>query len=153
MAEEEGFNEGHEPEGGQAGGGTDWKAMARKWEGRAKENAEKAKAYDEFQEESKSELEKAREAAEKAKAELDGYKAKTELSEARSRVAKSAGVPESLVFGTTEEEMEANAKAVAEYARPKVGAHGHSGRFDAKGGADDGISAAKARLAREIFGS
>ena len=37
MAEEEGVIEGREPEGGQAGGegavgGTDWKAMARKWE-------------------------------------------------------------------------------------------------------------------------
>ncbi len=29
---------------------TDWKAMARKWEARSKENAVKAKAYDELQE-------------------------------------------------------------------------------------------------------
>ena len=132
---------------------TDWKAMARKWEARSKENAEKAKAYDELQEESKTELQKAKEEAEKAKAELDGLKAKAELDEARRRVAKSAGVPESLVFGATEDEMEANAKAVAEYAKPKAGARGHSGRFDTKGGSDDGVSAAKARLAREIFGS
>lgn len=54
---------------------TDWKAMARKWEARSKENAEKARAYDELQEESKTELQKAKEAAEKAKAELDGLKA------------------------------------------------------------------------------
>lgn len=132
---------------------TDWKAMARKWEARSKENAEKAKAYDELQEESKTELQKAKEEAEKAKAELDGLKAKAKLDEARRRVAKSAGVPESLVFGATEDEMEANAKAVAEYAMPKAGARGHSGRFDTKGGSDDGVSAAKARLAREIFGS
>ena len=108
---------------------TDWKAMARKWEQRSKENAEKAKAYGELQEESKTELQKAKEAAEKAKAELDGLKAKAKLDEARRRVAKSAGVPESLVFGATQGEGEANAKAVAEYAKPKAGARGHSGRF------------------------
>jgi hypothetical protein len=33
---------------------TDWKAEARKWERRSKENSEKAKAYDELQEQSKS---------------------------------------------------------------------------------------------------
>ena len=157
MAEEEGVNEGQEPEGGQAGGegagATDWKAMARKWERLAKENSEKAKSYDELQEASKTELQRAKEAAEKARAELDGLKARAKLDEARRRVAKSAGVPESLVFGATEDEMEANAKAVAEYAKPRVGARGHSGRFDTKGGEDDGVSAAKARLAREIFGS
>lgn len=136
-----------------AGGGTDWKAMARKWERLAKSNSDKAKAYDELQEEGKSELQKAQEKARRAEDELAELKARAELDEARRRVAKSAGVPESLVFGATEDEMEANAKAVAEYARPRAGARGHSGRFDPKGGADDGVSAAKARLAREIFGS
>lgn len=28
---------------------TDWKAMARKWKARSKENADKARAYDELQ--------------------------------------------------------------------------------------------------------
>lgn len=159
MAEEEGVNEGQEPEGGQAGGegaggGTDWKAMARKWERLAKENSEKAKSYDELQEASKTELQKAREAAEKAKVELDGYKAKAELSAARSRVAKSSGIPEELVFGATEEEMEANAKAVAAFARPRSGARtGHSGRFDASAGSGDALSEAKLRLAQQMFGS
>lgn len=146
-------DEPEEKEQDEGADATDWKAMARKWEARSKENAEKAKAYDELQEESKTELQKAKEAAEKAKAELDGIKAKAKLDEARRRVAKSAGVPESLVFGATEDEMEANARAVAEYAKPKAGARGHSGRFDANAGSDDGVSAAKARLAREIFGS
>ena len=114
-------DEPEEKEQDEGADATDWKAMARKWEARSKENAEKAKAYDELQEESKTELQKAKEAAEKAKAELDGLKAKAKLDEARRRVAKSAGVPESLVFGATEDEMEANAKAVAEYAKPKAG--------------------------------
>lgn len=37
---------------------TDWKAMARKWEARPKENAGKARAYDELQEQSKTELQR-----------------------------------------------------------------------------------------------
>ena len=133
---------------------TDWKAMARKWEARSKENAEKAKAYDDLQEASKTELEKAKEAAKKAKAELDGLKAKTKLDEARRRVAKSAGVPESLVFGATEDEMEANAKAIAAFAKPKSAPRtGHAGRFDASGASGDALTEAKRKLAREIFGS
>lgn len=132
---------------------TDWKAMARKWEARSKENAEKAKAYDDLQEASKTELEKAKEAAEKARKELAGLKAKEALAESRRKVAKSTGLPEHLIFGATEEEMEANAKLVAEYAKPKSGAHAHSGSFDTRGGSDDGVSAAKKRLANEIFGS
>lgn len=137
----------------EGGSGTDWKAMARKWEQRAKENSEKAKAYDDLQEASKSELDKAKEAAEKAKAELDSYKAREELAEARRKVAKAAGIPESLVWGATEEEMEANAKLISDYAKPKAGAHGHSGSFDPRGGSDDATTAAKRKLAREIFGS
>lgn len=133
---------------------TDWKAMARKWEARSKENAEKAKAYDDLQEASKTELEKAKEAAKKAKAELDGLKAKAKLDEARRRVAKSAGVPESLVFGATEDEMEANAKAIAAFAKPKSAPRtGHAGRFDASGASGDSLTEAKRKLAREIFGS
>lgn len=137
-----------------AGGETDWKAMARKWERLAKSNSEKAKSYDELQEASKTELQKAQEKAKRAEDELAELKAKAELAEARSKVAKSAGVPEALVFGATEEEMEANAKAVAAYARPKSGARtGHSGRFDANADPGDSLAAAKRELARQMFGS
>jgi hypothetical protein len=39
---------------------TDWKAEASKWERRSRENADKAKAHDELQEQSKSELQRPR---------------------------------------------------------------------------------------------
>jgi hypothetical protein len=54
MAEE---NDPVQPQGdgGESQPDTDWKAEARKWEKRSKENAEKAKAYDELQEQSKTE--------------------------------------------------------------------------------------------------
>ena len=58
----------------------------------------KADAYDEAQEASKSELEKAR-------------------SELRQKVSTETGVPASLINGDDEESMAINAKAIAEYAR------------------------------------
>lgn len=95
-------NPGAEP---PAEGGTDWKAMARKWERLAKSNSEKATAYDELQEQSKSELQRAREKAKGAEDELAELKAKAELAETRARVAKESGVPAELIFGADEGEM------------------------------------------------
>lgn len=142
-------NPGAEP---PAEGATDWKAMARKWERLAKSNSEKATAYDELQEQSKSELQKAQEKAKRAEDELAELKAKAELAETRSKVAKSAGVPEALVFGSTEEEMEASAKALAAWGKPSSAPRTSGpGKFSADAG--DGKDAAKRELARQLFGS
>ncbi len=143
-----------EPGEGGSAAETDWKAMARKWERLAKDNAAKAKSYDELQEASKSELQKAQEAAAKAEKEVEALKADAELRELRRKVAKKAGIPESLVFGADEDEMEANAKAITAFAKPKSApSTGHAGRFDANGGSGDALAEAKRKLAREIFGS
>lgn len=116
MAEDE-TRETQEPETETGEGGsaesTDWKAMARKWERLAKDNAAKAKSYDELQEASKSELQKAQEAAAKAEKEVEALKADAELRELRRKIAKKAGIPESLVFGSDEDEMEASASRAA----------------------------------------
>lgn len=77
----------------------------------------KADAYDEAQEESKSELEKAREESARAIDELNALKAEKARSELRQKVSKETGVPASLVNGDDEDSMTANAKAIAEYAR------------------------------------
>lgn len=133
-------------------GATDWKAMASKWERLAKSNSEKATAYDELQEQSKSELQRAQEQAKLAEDELAELKAKAELAKSRSKVAKSAGVPEELVFGATEEEMEANAKAVAAWGRPSSAPRTRKpGSFSNDAG--DGRDAARRELARQLFGS
>lgn len=66
----------------------DWKAKARLWEGRAKEN---------------------KAAADQAAAEL----AKTKLA---LQVSHDTGVPIALIHGDTEEEMAASAKAASEWA-------------------------------------
>lgn len=92
---------------------TDWEAEARKWkelsrknESRMKENAEKARLYDEAQEQGKSELQKAQEAAAKAEARA----AAMEAEMMRAKVAASTGVDADLLSGSSEEELRASAE-------------------------------------------
>ena len=92
---------------------TDWEAEARKWkelsrknEARMKENAEKARLYDEAQEQGKSELQKAQEAAAKAEARAAAMEAEV----MRATVAASTGVDADLLSGSSEEELRASAE-------------------------------------------
>ena len=90
---------------------TDWKAEARKWEARAKENAVKARRADELEESQKSEIQKAQERAEAAEAAL----AAKEHEATRLRIAAAHGVPANLLSGSTEDEIEASAQALIEF--------------------------------------
>lgn len=131
---------------------TDWKAMARKWEVRSKENADKARAYDELQEQSKTELQRAQEQAAAYKRQVEDLNAKAELDRARARVAKESGVPAELIFGADEGEIEVNAKALAAWDKPSSAPRTSGpGRFSADAG--DGRDAARCALARQLFGS
>lgn len=136
-------------------GGKDWKAIARMWEARSKENAEKAKAYDELQERSKTDLEKAQEKAAGYKRQLDALSAKVELDGTRAKVSKATGVPAELIAGDDEESMTAFAQAVARFAKPPSAPKGaRPGAFapDADAGGD-ARSAQYRALARQVFGS
>ena len=91
---------------------TDWAAEARKWkelsrknEARMKENAEKARLYDEAQEKDKSELQKALDKAAQAEARVKAL----EVQAARAQVAAAKGVDMDLLSGSTLEELEASA--------------------------------------------
>lgn len=94
---------------------TDWKAEARKWESRAKENLAAAKANEdaakrlaELEDAQKTEAQKAQErlkAAEERAAEL-------ELKANRAEVAAEKGIPAELLSGSTREELEASADAL-----------------------------------------
>lgn len=87
---------------------TDWRAEARKWEKRAKQNYEAAKQLEEIEQSKKSDLEKLAEARDEARA--DAQKAKAEF--ARLRVALKKGLTESQakrLVGETEEDLEADA--------------------------------------------
>lgn len=106
---------------------TDWKAEARKWEARAKDNLASAKANEdaakrlsEIEESQKTEAQKAAEALEKAHREL----AEVTLAKTRAEVAAAKGVPAALLIGGTQEELEAAADALIEFrgepARPSA---------------------------------
>lgn len=90
-----------------------WKALARKHEERAKENAEKAKAYDEFVESQKTEQQKLAEA--KAAAEKQAADTAAEL--AVMRAAVKYGLTEDdleLLEGVPADQVDARAKKIAD---------------------------------------
>lgn len=119
---------------------TDWKAEARKWESRAKENLSAAKANEvaakrltEIEEAQKTETQKQQEALEKAQNEL----AELTVAKTRAEVAAAKGVPAALLSGSTQEELESAADALLEFrgespspfpkADPSQGVKGTSG--------------------------
>lgn len=125
---------------------TDWKSEARKWEKRAKENADKAKKYDDIEDANKSELDKLKEEKSKLEQELNGIKSERELNELKQEVSKEIGVPVDLIKGATQEEMEEFAKAIKEYATPKPSVKvPKSSKFDGRDAEDD-----KRKLAQEL---
>lgn len=90
----------------------DWEAEAKKWkelsrrnEARAKENAEKARLFDEHEEQGKSELQKALDKAAQAEARVKAL----EVQAVRAQVAAAKGVDVDLLSGSTLEELEASA--------------------------------------------
>ncbi len=78
----------------------------------------KADAYDKYEAESKTELQKATEKAEKLQKELDGIKQEAEIREIREKVSKETGVPANLLSGATEEDCKTQAEAIKAYAKP-----------------------------------
>lgn len=141
-----------EPGGQEPSGQTDWKAEARKWQKRAQENFEKARAYDDDQEKQKSELQKAQEEAAAWKKQVDDLNAKAELAAARAKVAKETGVPAELIAGDDEDSMREFAEAVAKWGKPSSAPRMRKpGSFANDAG--ESKDAAKRELARRMFGS
>jgi membrane protein involved in colicin uptake len=134
-----------------------WKTLSRQNEQRAKDNADKAKKFDEHEEASRTELEKAQaraEAAEKAIAERDAKEAAGQL---REDIAKEKGfadrkIKASALRGTTREELEAHADELLELipappAGPSADGQGQAGQQIGEGelSVDDVVAAATAR--------
>lgn len=85
-----------------------WKALSRQNEARAKENADKAKLWDEYQKSQQTAAEQA--AAALAEAQKTASEAQAQLL--RYEVANTKGVPANLLVGSTKEELEASADAL-----------------------------------------
>ena len=86
--------------------------------GNYEELKEKAQKFDEIEEQSKSELQKANERADALQKELDGWKKADSVRKIREEVAKELGVPANLLNGETKEECEAQAKGILSFAKP-----------------------------------
>lgn len=122
------------------------KAESRKWEGRSKENAEKARAYDSSQEASRS--------VEDRLAALEAENATLRQAESRAAavrsVAEGTGVPESIVAmlaGDDEETLAASAAKLADHYKVKAGAPsapeaGNMARETTGGGKEQALLAA-----------
>ncbi len=79
---------------------------------------EKASRLDEIEAANKSELEKATEKATRLESELKAIKEAEAIRGIREEVAKNTGIPAHLLTGNTKEECEAQATAIADFAKP-----------------------------------
>lgn len=84
----------------------------------------KAELFDKIEEANKTELQKAQERANSLQAELDATKKAVALRDLRDEVSRSKGVPANLLTGNTQEECEAQADQILNFAKqqgyPKV---------------------------------
>lgn len=87
---------------------TDWKAEARKWEQRAKENSAAQKRLAELEEASKTELQKALERAEAAEKKVAGFETRDQVAAWAKDIVKDSPVPADALRGTTQEELQAH---------------------------------------------
>lgn len=97
---------------GADAGGTDWKAEARKWEARAKENKAKADKWDEREAADKSELERMAERAQEAERQVEAYRHAEEKRAWAKDVSEETHVPASVLRGETLEEIREHARAI-----------------------------------------
>lgn len=81
---------------------------------------EKANKFDQMEEASKSELQKAMEQAAALQTELDSIKAANAIRDIRQKIAEETGVPASLITGTTEDECRDQAKGIIDFKQAKA---------------------------------
>lgn len=116
-----------------------WKAQARKWEKRSKENSKATE-----------ELAEAQKRAQEAEDAVKGYKTREEQASMKRKIASEFSVPEELVVGSTEEDMRQFAEVLVKYLKPKAGVKApHPGKFTTEAGENS----AKVELARQLFGN
>lgn len=113
MAEEQNheIEEQQEPHG-EKPAEIDWKAEARKWEGRAKENTERINALEKEMEDKLSKFAEYQERAEKAEQEASSLRHKQDLADWASAAAAEHGVPASILRGESAEEFMQHAAAI-----------------------------------------
>lgn len=134
-----------------------WKALSRKNEARADENADKAKRFDEVEDANRTDLERETARADAAEKIIADSKAKTDAENLRAEIAKAKGfeerkVPATALRGSTREELEAHADEIlallpAPPEAPSADGQGDAGKpiGDGEMSADDIVTAATSR--------
>lgn len=80
---------------------------------------EKAGKYDEIQESSKTELQKANDRADALQKQLEGLTKANTVRETREKVSKEMNIPAELLTGEDEETCKKQAEAILKFAKPK----------------------------------
>lgn len=113
--------EEHQKEPGQPHGDpqTDWKAEARKWEARAKQNSQAAAELEQLKNENMSESEKTAKRIKQLETENAAYKTAAQRREWVAQVSKETGVPANLLRGDSLEAIQEHAAALNEALHPK----------------------------------
>lgn len=89
--------------------GIDWKAEARKWEDRSKENRAAVESLTTERDKLAAELDELRTAKDELAAKVQGFEESKRVAELAASVAADSGVPVALLRGETEEELRAHA--------------------------------------------
>ena len=100
--------------------------QSRKWEGRSKSNADKAKKYDELAAQSMNDAERAdaeKARADEAEAKLAQYEADAQFAKDAAEVSEKYGVPASLLTERDRSAMELQAQAIKAFATNQPTAH------------------------------
>lgn len=82
---------------------------------------EKAKAFDQAQEDAKSDLQKAQEKAASLQTEIDQLKKRDSVRAMRDEVAKETGIPVSMLTFDTEDECKKQAQTILDYIKKTPG--------------------------------
>lgn len=88
---------------------TDWKAEAKKWETRSKENAKAAKRLAELEDADKTELQRAVDRAEAAEKRAAEFETAQQITAWKTEISATTGVPAQALRGTTKDELQAHA--------------------------------------------
>lgn len=91
---------------------TDWKSLARKWESRAKANADAAAKLADLEEASKTEEQKRAEEFAALQSKVSEYERREQVSTWKQQVSEETGVPVAVLAGESLEALQAHAEAL-----------------------------------------
>lgn len=144
-----------EPEDTKPDKDIDWKKESRKWEKRAKENAEKAKSYDDLKSKSsksQDDLESIKKLVNDYKSQIDEMKSKSTADALKNKISKETGVPVELISGKDEDSMREFAEQVAQFAKkPSAPMAKGAGKFANNAGEGSGLDAAKRKVLKQLY--